>query len=282
MHLIDTHQHLWDPARFAYSWCAGIPALNRPFLPTAYADAAHDTPVTRTIFVECDVDSPHAFAEARYIQQLADSLPSSAPAIAGIVACAHPESPDFAAELQPLLGLTRLRGIRRVLHTQPDDLCLTPLFAENLRRLPALGLTFDLCVLPRQLRNALDLVRRCPGVTFILDHCGIPDVRGRALDPWRADLAALAAEPNVNCKISGLVAYADPRHWTAADLRPFVDHTLAVFGWDRVVWGGDWPVCTLAAPLARWVTATAELTASAAPADLARLFHLNAERIYRV
>jgi predicted TIM-barrel fold metal-dependent hydrolase len=84
------------------------------------------------------------------------------------------------------------------------------------------------------------------------------------------------------CKISGLVAYADPQTWTVADLRPFVEHVIEAFGWERVVWGGDWPVCTLSATLAQWVNATQELVAGASETERAALFHRNAERIYRV
>lgn len=278
MHLVDTHQHLWDPARIPCTWCAGIPALNRRFGLDDYRAAAAGTGITRTVFVECDVDEPHALAEARLVQVLAEADPL----IGGFVASGRPEHEGFRAHLAALAELPQLRGFRRVLHTQPDALSQQTRFIEHVRLLPEFGLTFDLCVLARQLPLAIALVDACPRVSFILDHCGVPDVRGRALDPWRDHLRQLAARPNVFCKISGLVAYADPAAWTVADLRPWVEHTLECFGWDRVLWGGDWPVCTLAAPLSRWVAATRELTAGATAEQRARLFHLNAERIYRV
>ncbi len=276
--LIDTHQHLWDLTRFPYTWCADIPALNRSFLPADYAAAAAGLDIAKTVFVEADVDEPHALAEARHVQALADQNPW----IAGIVASGRPEQDDFREHLEQLARLPKVRGLRRVLHTQPDELSQTPRFAANLRLLPAYGYTFDLCVLARQLPVGIDLVRRCPEVTFILDHCGVPDVKGRAYDPWRAHLRQLAALPNVVCKISGLVAYADPKAWTVDDLRPWVDFVLAQFGWDRVVWGGDWPVCTLAATLRQWVEALRYLARSADAQQRAKLFHRNAERIYRV
>jgi predicted TIM-barrel fold metal-dependent hydrolase len=109
----------------------------------------------------------------------------------------------------------------------------------------------------------------------------VPDVKGRAFDPWREQIRALADRPNVTCKISGLVAYA-AQYWAVADLRPWFDHVIACFGWDRVVWGGDWPVCTLGAPLNRWVEATRELAASASDDQRAKFFHRNAERLYRL
>jgi len=277
MHLVDTHLHLWDLDRLPYSWCATVPPLHRSFRLTDYLAASADTPITKTVFMECDVDAPHQLAEARAIQTLADAHPL----IAGIVASGRPESADFPAHLEQLAALPALRGLRRVLHVVPDVVSEQPLFRENLRCLPALGLTFDLCVLARQLPLARALADACPDVTFILDHCGVPDIKNRALDPWRADLRALAERPNVHCKLSGLVAYA-AADWTTADLRPWFEHVVACFGWDRLVWGGDWPVCTLGAPLSRWVAATAELTAAASADERAKLYHRNAERLYRV
>lgn len=278
MHLVDTHQHLWDLRQFPYSWCAGIPALNRSFTISDYVAASANTGITKTVFMECDVDEPHALDEARHIHSLADQHPL----IAGIVASGRPERDGFRQHVELLAKLTKIRGLRRVLHTQPDELSQSSLFAENVRLLPKFGLTFDLCVLARQLPVAVSLVDRCPKVSFVLDHCGVPDVKGRAFDPWREHIRSLATRPNVACKISGLVAYADSATWIVADLRPWVEHVIECFGWDRIVWGGDWPVCTLSAPLSRWVAATRELTAHASEDQSAALFHRNAERIYRI
>jgi predicted TIM-barrel fold metal-dependent hydrolase len=277
MQLVDTHQHLWDLRQFPCSWCAGLPALNRSFLLEDYLAAAHDTGIVKTVFVECDVDEPHALGEARYVQSLADRQPL----IAGIVAAARPERAGFEAQLEELLNLPKLRGIRRVLHVMPDDTSQSAMFAGNVRRLAAHRLTFDLCVLARQLPLATALARQCPEVQFILDHCGVPDVKGRGLDPWRAHVRNLAALPNVACKVSGLVAYA-AENWTVDDLRPWVEHVVECFGWDRLVWGGDWPVCTLAATLKQWVQATDALFASATPEQRAKVFRRNAERIYHL
>jgi predicted TIM-barrel fold metal-dependent hydrolase len=118
-------------------------------------------------------------------------------------------------------------------------------------------------------------------VQFILDHCGVPDVAGRGLDPWRASITEIAKLPNVAAKISGIVAYAGP-DWTVDDLRPFVEHIIESFGWDRIVWGSDHPVVTLTGSLTRWVDATSEIIAGASDAEKAKLWHGNAERIYGI
>lgn len=279
MTLVDTHQHLWDLERFPYSWTEGIPVLHRSFLIDDYLEASADAGIAKSVFVECDVDPPHLVDEARWVAGLAGAHPT----IAGMVASGRPESDGFEAHLETLEELPLMRGLRRVLHTQPDELSRQSKFRENLRRLPAHGFTFDLCVLSRQLPVAIELVRSCPEVDFVLDHCGVPDVKGGEMDPWREDIRTLAGCGNVvACKVSGLVAYADPEAWTVDDLRPWFEHVIDCFGWDRVVWGGDWPVCTLSATLSEWVDATRRLTAGASDDERGLLFHRNAERIYRV
>ncbi|MGH7993562.1 MAG: amidohydrolase family protein [Limisphaerales bacterium] len=278
MKLIDTHQHLWDLEQFPYSWCAGIPALNRSFRFDDYLAAARNTGIEKTIFVEGDVDEPHLLAEAKHIQSLAETNPL----IAGLVAAARPERSDFPRQLDDLLKLPKLRGLRRVLHVVPDESSQSVLFAENIRRLAQFKLSFDLCVLARQLPLAFALAQKCPQVQFILDHCGVPDVKGRAFEPWRSELKELAALPNVACKISGLIAYVDVKNWTPEDLRPWMEHTLDCFGWERIVWGSDWPVCNLTASLSEWVGITEKLLASSTELQLEQLFYKNAERIYRV
>ncbi|MEI2723941.1 MAG: amidohydrolase [Verrucomicrobiota bacterium] len=277
MKIIDTHQHLWDLRQFPYSWCASLPVLNRSFGQDDYRAAAQDTGISKAVFVECDVDEPYALAEAQHIQSLVEQNPL----IAGIVASARPERADFPAQLEALLPLSKLRGLRRVLHVVPDEVSQSALFVANVRRLAALRLTFDLCVQARQLPLAVTLAQQCPDVQFILDHCGCPDVAGRAFDPWRSQLAGVGALPNVVCKISGLVAYAGTR-WTVNDIQPWVEHVVASFGWERVVWGGDWPVSTLTATLNRWVVASEQLFAAATVEQRAKVFHQNAERIYRI
>jgi predicted TIM-barrel fold metal-dependent hydrolase len=278
MRIVDTHMHLWDLSRFPCSWCAGIPALNRSFLLPDYQVAIAGTQITKTVFMEADVDEPHALAEAAYVQSLARSQTL----VRGIVASGRPEHPNFEAHLDALARLPLVRGLRRILHTQPDGLSEGPHFAGNLRRLPAYHFTFDLCVLARQLPLAYALAKACPEVTFILDHCGVPDMRSGALEPWKGQITRIAQLPNVSCKVSGLIAYVEPGRWTVETLRPWMEHVIGAFGWDRVVWGGDWPVCTLGGRLGEWVQASHELTRSCSETERDRLFHLNAERLYHV
>ena len=116
--------------------------------------------------------------------------------------------------------------------------------------------------LARQLPLAISLAKKCPQVQFILEHCGVPDVLGNAFDPWCSHISELAAHSNVACKISGVVAYAQ-ENWTVEDLRPWAEHVVSTFGWERIVWGTDWPVCTLSSSLKQWVESADQLFATA-------------------
>ncbi len=278
MQIVDTHQHLWDTELFPYPWCKGNPVLDRPFRLTDYDEAVRGLDVTKSVHVECDVDEPYMLHETRHILSLAEQENR----LAGVVACCRPEKPGFEDYINKIAGHPKLKGLRRILHTQPDDLGRLPLFISNVGSLERWGLSFDLCVLARQLPIAINLVRECPGVWFILDHCGVPRVKEKELDPWRAHIEQISGLPNVVCKVSGIVAYADPEHWTAEDLRPYVDHVMGCFGWDRVMFGSDWPVCTLASTLRHWVETLESLVSNQPEENRHKLFHDNAVRVYRL
>ncbi|MCX5513208.1 amidohydrolase [Kaistia algarum] len=275
MRIVDTHLHLVYQERFRYPWLAGAPSLNRNFTLADYLAEAKPLGIEAMLHMEVDVAEPDMEAETAFVTSLGEG-------VVGAIAACRPEHADFPELAERYAANPRVKGLRRILHESPDELGRRPIFQDNIRRLAPLGLTFDLCVLARQLPIAVEIARAAPDVQFILDHCGVPNVKDQALDPWRADMTALAELPNVAAKISGVIAYGDPEHWKVADLRPFVEHTIEAFGWDRVVWGSDFPVCTLTANLTRWVEATHEIIAGASEPEKAKLLHANAERIYRL
>lgn len=279
MQIVDAHQHLWDLDLFRYSWLDSLPVLNRSFLMPDYLAAAEGLNVVKSVHLEADVDEPHMLEETRHLLALADQPDNP---LEGIVACCRPESKDFKSYLDKIAGHPKLKGVRRVLHTQPDGVSTSATFIKNVAALGDYGLSFDICFLARQLPIAINLVSKCPDVVFILDHCGVPQVKEQNLDPWRSHITEVANLPNVSCKISGLVAYADPQKWTAEDLRPFIDHAITSFGWDRVLFGSDWPVCTLSASYQQWVEALLSITQSAGEVNQRKLFHDNAIRVYRL
>jgi predicted TIM-barrel fold metal-dependent hydrolase len=275
--IIDTHLHIVDQSALRYPWLAGAPALNRDFLYEDYAREAKRGGIAQTLHMEVDVDPSDIETETGYVSGKAresDSL------LRGAIAACRPEDQGFAASLERQLSNPFVKGFRRVLHVMPDELSESTLFRENVRRLAGTGLTFDLCVLPRQIPKAIALADLAPDVQFILDHCGVPDIKGGAEHPWREYMIEIAKRHNVAGKISGVVAYADADGWTVETLRPYVEHTIGVFGWDRVVWGSDWPVCTLGGGLSTWIAAIHALTAGASVDEKSKLLSGNAKRIW--
>ena len=275
MRIIDTHLHLIDLARLSYPWLDGEPRLKRDHGLAEYLTEACPAGIEAMLHMEVDVAEPDGDRETAWVTGLGDG-------VVGAIAACRPEHPDFPAQLERLAANPKVRGLRRTFHFTPDAVPASDAVLQNIRRLATVGLSYDICALPRQLPLMATLAAGVPDVQFVLDHCGIPDVKGGALDPWRAHVDALAALPNVACKISGVIAYGRPEGATADDLRPFVEHAIGAFGWDRVVWGSDWPVCTLTADLTRWVATTKALIAGASADEQAALLSRNAERIYRL
>jgi predicted TIM-barrel fold metal-dependent hydrolase len=229
--------------------------------------------------MESGVDDPHYPEETRFVHELAGA-PGSL--IEGIIASCRPEvEAGFEAYVESILS-PKLVGLRRILHVEPDEVSQQPAFVANVRKLERYKLTFDLCFLARQLPVAAELARKCPGVQFILDHCGVPNIAGGQLDPWRRHIREIAQVPNVACKISGVLAYCAPGQANLEAVRPYVEHCLEQFGWDRVVWGSDWPVCTTQSDLRTWVQISNQIIATAGEANQRKLLHENAQRLYRV
>jgi predicted TIM-barrel fold metal-dependent hydrolase len=261
--MIDTHQHLLFPERFAYSWTADLPALQGNLGLEAYQAASRDTPIAGSVFVEVDVDPHQRQSEAETLCSLAGDPESR---ILGVVAAARPEEDGFPEELDRIAH-PAIKGIRRVLHTQPDELSRSARFRQNLPCLAERDWSFDLCVLQQQLPVGLELVRACPEVRFMLDHAGVPSIadneapHGEGFRRWRDMMQAFAAEPNCHVKLSGLTVYASETQRSVDGLLPYLDTLLECFTPARIVWGGDWPVCTLANPLRTWIQLTQDLLA---------------------
>ena len=278
--IVDAHVHFWNPAKLNYPWLASVPALICAFLPEHYSAATKTANVGKMIFVECGCAAAQSIDETNWISELA----ARETRLKGIVAQASVELGTRAtSELTALAKNPLVKGVRRNLQGETDVyFCLQPNFITGVRALAKFNFTFDLCILHSQLPAVTQLVARCPEVFFVLDHCAKPAIRDQKLDPWRQQLRELAALPNVACKISGLVTEANPSHCGAPDLQPYVRHTLDCFGFDRVLFGGDWPVCQLATTCENWLAALNAILTDAPETNLKKLFQTNAERIYRV
>lgn len=276
--IVDTHVHFWDPGHLTYDWLAEAPALNRSFLPADYVPACGDKQVQRMVFVECDSQQPQQ--EADWVTSLA----AAEPRIQGIVAKATLEDGTEAYDdLAKLAENSLVKGIRRLIQSEPDpDFCIQPQFVAGVKLLAEFNLSFDLCIYHQQLASTIQLVQQCPEVRFVLDHIGKPNIKEQQFDPWKAELTQLSQLPNVACKVSGLMTEADMEHWQPADLRPYIGHVLETFGFDRLMFGGDWPVATLAGTLDGWLDVLWSEVQGCSEGERKKLFHDNATDFYRL
>jgi L-fuconolactonase len=275
--VIDSHVHLWDPRRFRMPWLDGNAHLNRPFELSDFLHEASGLQVDGLVYVQVDVTPAYGLMEAEWVAQLDRR-------VAGMVAWAPVEDGAILRTYLDRLIATnpRTKGVRRLLQSESDpDFLIDPDFLVGLRLLPGYGLSFDICIRHDQLARTIDMVRACPETVFVLDHLGKPDVTGARLDPWRDQISGLADFANVTCKVSGLVTEARD-DWTIGDLEPYVSHALQAFGEDRVLFGGDWPVVTLASSYRRWIEALDQLTSQLSPVARRKLWADNARRVYRV
>jgi predicted TIM-barrel fold metal-dependent hydrolase len=275
--IVDTHLHLIDRKTLRYPWLKGVPALDRDFSHDEYATEARRAGIEAALHMEVDVDPADIAAETAHVEALS-KRPGSL--IAGAIVSCRPEEPGFPAWLDAVKANPFVKGFRRVLHVVPDDLPEGALFRENVKRIAGSGLTFDLCVLPHQMKQAIALVDLAPDVQFVLDHCGVPDIKAGEYDVWAGHMTEIAKRPNIVGKLSGIVAYTDTETWTLDSIRPYAEHTISSFGFDRMIWGSDWPVCTLAGTLSTWVATTHALLEGASKEEKAKLLCGNAIRLW--
>jgi L-fuconolactonase len=210
-------------------------------------------------------------------------LAADEPRIRGIVAHAPLELGEGARPyLDALAKLPLVKGVRRLAQGEDVDFCIQPDFVRGVQLLTEYGFSFDHTIRHEQMEPTLRLAEQCPDVAFVLDHFGKPPVRAGELDPWRTHLRALASQPHVCCKLSGLATEADFESWTRDQLRPYIDVALDAFGAERVFYGGDWPVSTLAIGYRQWIDVLDWATQGLDDQSRRRLFADNAAAFYRL
>jgi L-fuconolactonase len=276
--IVDAHHHLWDLAVRDQDWITGpeLAPLRRSFTVAELEHEAAIAGVGASVLVQTVTvaeETPEFLAIA-----------AGSELVAGVVGWTDLTAPgvaDTLAELRELPGGQRLVGIRHQVQGEPDpDWLLRPDVLHGLRAVAAAGLVYDLVILPHQLPTATAAAAALPELAFVLDHLGKPPIATGELRPWAEQLQELAALPNTAAKLSGLATEADWAHWTDADLRPFTDAALDAFGPERLMFGSDWPVCTLATDYAETLGTTRTLIAALGPAEQAAILADTATRVY--
>jgi L-fuconolactonase len=293
--IVDTHQHLWDLTKLRLSWLKDAGHLNRSYVMKDYLEATAGLNVVKAVYMEVDVDVVDQVAEAEYVIDVCQR--GGAPTCAAVIG-GRPGEPGFRDYILRYKDNKFIKGVRQVLFAWKEGsaLFLDKAYVDSVRLLGELGMSFDICVAAPGLADAAKLVDLCPGTRFILDHCGNAEVKQfypaekyssaeesekarRFAESWRRGIAELAKRKNVVSKISGVVATV-PKQWSAEDLAPIVNHCLDSFGPDRVVFGGDWPVCTKGATYRQWVEALRQIIAGRSEAEQRKLLAENAIKFY--
>jgi L-fuconolactonase len=277
---VDAHQHFWDPARADYPWMAAdeLAPIRRAFGPEDLRPALAERGVERTVLVQ----TRSSVEETREFLAIADQIDFVA-GVVGWVDLADPAVGDVLAGLRSGPGGRRLVGIRHQVHDEPDAEWLARGDVQRgLHAVADAGLAYDLLVRSRELRAALAAVGELADLRFVVDHLAKPPIRDHALEPWATLMSGFAGLPNVWCKVSGMVTEADPARWRVADLRPYVEHVINVFGPERLLFGSDWPVCLLAASYSEVYDAASAALGELGNEDRAAIFGANARLVYRL
>ncbi|TMG10003.1 MAG: amidohydrolase [Chloroflexi bacterium] len=252
--IVDAHHHFWDPRRRDYPWMGDeLSPIRRPFAPDDLRPELVQNNVDRTVLVQTvsSLDETREFLETA-------SQTDFVAGVVGWVDLTDPSVAELIASLRSAKGGDRLVGIRHQVHDEPDaSWLLRDDVQRGIAAVGAAGLVYDVLVRTRELPAALATVRAHPEMRFVIDHAAKPRVAGGAWDiAWEMALAPLADEPNVSCKLSGLVTEADWKTWTREQLRPYLERVLDWFGPGRCMFGSDWPVCLLAADYAEVMATT--------------------------
>jgi len=284
--IIDTHVHLWDPQRLSYSWIKGNLLFDRAYRVEDYARDLGDVAVEAMVFLECYAD--FTSEGGQYIEEInfAEDEAKRDPRLMGIVAMAPLE---WGSRVEPLLTEMAeqhpiVKGIRRIVEfdADPRALTLSSAFIEGVKLLEKFGMHFEINVNHTQMDIVREFVRRIPNVPMILDHCGKPGIAEGAIAQYRDDVKELARHPNLWIKLSDLPVEADWKHWSEADLRPYIDATIAAFGPERTIYAGDYPVCLQATDLSRWVRVLDRALSELSQADLRKIYRETANAFYRL
>ncbi len=271
---LDAHQHFWQYTPADYGWIGpDMQVLQKDHLPSNLVLLTKSVSIEGTVAVQ----ARQSLVETEWLLNLAERYPL----IRGVVGWVDLCSPDLRGQLERFSAYPKLVGVRHVVQDEPDDqFMLRDDFLRGLSLLAEFGLTYDILIFPRHLPVACELVKKFPDQLFVLDHVAKPFIKAGEISPWNADLQRLAAFPNVYCKVSGMVTEADWQTWQPTDFWPYLDVILAAFGPARLMFGSDWPVCTVAGSYEQVVKLVADYTQPLSPTEQAQIWGETARKFY--
>lgn len=242
---IDAHHHMWRYSATEYEWIDdSMSELRRDFVTEDLERELAAATVDGTVVVQARQSNE----ETQWLLSLARETPQ----ILGVVGWARIAAEDFATQVEQLAQEPPLVGLRHVVQAEPDGFLDGEEFNRGIRAMRGNGLVYDILIYERRLEEATRFVDRHPGQQFVLDHIAKPKIAAGELEPWRKRVVEMARRPNVCCKISGMVTEANPKSWTPAELRPYLDAVVEAFGPQRLMAGSDWPVCLVGTSYKGW------------------------------
>jgi L-fuconolactonase len=279
--IVDTHVHFWDPLKLQYPWLASVKSLQRSYGPKDFSAAFASASIEKMVFVECNVRADQTEQEVSWVESLALDERRLA-AIVAFTDLTVADERQRTGQLERLIARPLIRGIRHNIQGQPKGFCLQPSFIAGVQTVHRLGAHFELCITHDQLDEVLQLLKRCENGRFVVDHGAKPSIKTNLMQPWKEQMEEIARFENVSCKISGLFTEADLSRQSVDVVRPYAEHLAACFGPKRILYGSDWPVCTLAAEGVRWVEFVQSLTAAWPEHEQKLFYRENALEFYRI
>lgn len=277
MDKIDAHQHFWqfDPMRDSWiTW--EMQKIRRDFLPADLHPLLQECGIDGCVLVQTDQSE----RENAFLLGLAEDFDF----IKGVVGWVDLRDPGVEERLVHYKGFPKMKGFRHVLQGEPDRaMMLAPSFRRGIGALTSFGYTYDILIYPDQLGYTREFVASFPDQPFVIDHIAKPHIKDRFItDEWRTAIRAVAAYPNVSCKISGMVTEADWLHWKPEHLHVYVDTVVEAFGTDRILFGSDWPVCLVAASYKQVFEVVKDYFAACSADEQAAFFGGNAIKFYQL
>ena len=274
--IIDAHQHFWiyDPVRD--SWIdESMQILKRNFLPEDLARIIKENSIDGTIAVQADQSEN----ETNFLLGLAEKNTW----ISGVVGWVDLMAQDIEEKLEHFSSYKKLKGFRHIVQAEPDEnFMLNEKFRNGIGQLKNYNFTYDILINPHQLPAAIKLTEKYPDQKFILDHMAKPSIKKKGIEPWASGIKELAKNPNVFCKISGIITEADHRNWKSKEIYPYLDIVFNAFGYDRLLFGSDWPVCLLAGLYNQVINLIDEYMKNASDENKEKIFGKNAVSFYNI
>jgi L-fuconolactonase len=273
---IDSHQHFWkfDPVRDA--WIdETMQVLRRDYLPGDLRPILNDNNMDGCVAVQADQSEN----ETHYLLNLA----AKNNWICAVVGWVDLQAKNIEERLSYFSKFDKLKGFRYIVQTEPDDnFMLGHAFQRGIGFLKQFNFSHDILIFPRQLPAAIRLAQNHPQQTFILDHIAKPLIKDHKMEPWAAGIKKLSENPNVYCKVSGVITEADHQMWTKEEIFPYLDVVFNSFRTDRLMFGSDWPVCLLAGSYPQVIGLIREYSKNFSKEDKEKLFGGNAANAYRI